>query len=59
MKEDERPSGMSHATTATSASIQSMKFVAHAYSALQCSARCFPATSPSMIIKTVHACMHI
>lgn len=37
-----KPSGMSHATTAISARNHSMRFVMVGYSALQCSAKCFP-----------------
>ena len=37
------PSGMSQATTAISATTHNMKFGTLEYSALQCSARCFPA----------------
>jgi len=36
------PSGISQATTASSARIHKTKFVTLGYSALQCSARCFP-----------------
>ena len=43
MNEDS-PSGMSLATIANSAKTHKIKFVDGGYSALQCSARCFPET---------------
>ena len=41
-------SGISHATIATSAIIHNTRFVFLGYSVLQCSARCFPVTTPKL-----------